>query len=213
MCGRLETGRMQMNSGVFIFLPRICITMSLLTILLIAIGLSFDTFAVSISSGLALPHISFKNAVRIAIVLAFFQALMPVIGWLAGSGFSAYVKEYDHWIAFVLLALLGGKMIYESLQNAEEDRVFNPLNLKVRIMMAVATSIDALVVGVSFAFLDFKILVSTFIIGSVTFIVSMLGMLFGKKVGSRLGRRMEIVGGIMLFTIGLKILLEHTLLA
>ncbi|HOW30051.1 MAG TPA: manganese efflux pump MntP family protein [Bacteroidales bacterium] len=187
--------------------------MGLLTILLIAIGLSFDTFAVSISSGLALPGISFRNAVRIAIVLAFFQALMPLIGWAAGTGLSKYVKDYDHWIAFGLLFLLGAKMIYESLQKSDEKSSFNPLDLKVRVVMAIATSIDALIVGISFAFLEFNIALAIFIIGSVTFIVSMLGMLFGKSVGTRLGRRMEIVGGIMLIAIGAKILIEHTMLA
>lgn len=184
--------------------------MSILTLILIAIGLSFDTFAVSISSGLALPRIKFLNAARIALVLAFFQALMPVIGWLAGTGFSKYVTEYDHWIAFGLLALLGGKMIFESLQKGEDKGSFNPLDMRVSVMMAIATSIDALIVGVSFAFLDFRILLSTLVIGSVTFIVAMLGMLFGKKVGARLGRRMEFVGGLILFAIGLKILMEHT---
>lgn len=187
--------------------------MGIFTILLIAIGLSFDTFAVSVSSGLALPNINFRNAVRIAIVLAFFQALMPLAGWFAGTGFSKYVKDFDHWIAFGLLVLLGGKMIYESFRNGNEESVFNPLDLKVRITMAIATSIDALIVGISFAFLEFRILISTLIIGMVTFIVSMLGMLFGKKVGARLGRRMEIVGGLMLIAIGLKILIEHTFFA
>lgn len=183
--------------------------MELFTIFLIAVSLSFDTFAVSISSGLALPKINLRNAVRIAGILAFFQALMPVAGWLAGKGFSELIKDYDHWIAFILLVILGGKMIYESLVNGTEERNFNPLDLKVCILMAIATSIDALVVGVSFAFLEFRIVVSTLMIGLVTFVVSLLGIFFGRKVGARLGKRMEIVGGLMLVLIGLKILLEH----
>ena len=199
---------MQYPEMIFYFCTNI-FSMGLLTIFLIAVSLSFDTFAVSVSSGLALPKINFRNAVRIAFILAFFQALMPVIGWLAGTGFSSLIKDWDHWIAFILLALLGGKMIYESLTNGTEERNFNPLDLKVCILMAIATSIDALVVGVSFAFLDFKIVVSTLMIGLVTFIVSLLGIFFGRKVGVRLGRRMEVLGGVILIGIGLKILLEH----
>jgi len=183
--------------------------MELLTIFLIAISLSFDTFAVSVSSGLVLPKIDFKNATKIAITLAIFQAAMPVIGWLAGSGIKNYAENFDHWIAFTILGLLGGKMIYESLSTHPEDRSFNPLDVKVMIGMAIATSIDALIVGFSFALLNYRIMVSIGIIGSVTYIVAMLGMLFGKKIGARMGRRMEMLGGVMLILIGLKILLEH----
>ena len=183
--------------------------MELLTIILIAIGLSFDTFAVSVSSGLILKKIDFFNATKIAITLAIFQAAMPLIGWLAGSGIKNYAEDFDHWIAFGILALLGGKMIYESFLTAPEDRSFNPLNIKVMIGMAIATSIDALIVGFSFALLNYKIVISVAIIGAVTYIVAMLGMLFGKKIGARMGRRMEVLGGIMLFLIGLKILIEH----
>jgi manganese efflux pump family protein len=186
--------------------------MHILTILIIAIGLSFDTFAVSVSSGVILPKIRFYEGIRIAIVLALFQALMPLIGWLAGKGIVGYAKALDHWIAFILLSGLGLKMIYESFSK-DEDRKLNPLQLKVRISMAIATSIDALIVGFSFAFLEYRIVISTLIIGSVTFLVSMLGLLFGKKVGERLGKRMEIIGGIILIGIGVKILIEHTLMA
>ena len=184
-------------------------SMQLLTIILIAIGLSFDTFAVSVSSGLILRKIDFFNATKIAITLAVFQAAMPVIGWLAGSGIKVYAEDFDHWIAFGILALLGGKMIYESFKTDPENRSFNPLDFKVMIGMAIATSIDALIVGFSFALLNFKILLSVGIIGAVTYTVAMLGMLFGKKIGARMGRRMEILGGVMLIIIGLKILIEH----
>jgi manganese efflux pump family protein len=183
--------------------------MELLTIFLIAISLSFDTFAVSISSGLILRKIDFFNATKIAVTLAVFQAAMPVIGWLAGSGIKTYAEDFDHWIAFGTLALLGGKMIYESFKTDPEDRSFNPLDIRVMIGMAIATSIDALIVGFSFALLNYKIIVSIGIIGAVTYIVAMLGMLFGKKIGSRMGRRMEMLGGVMLVLIGLKILIEH----
>ena len=184
-------------------------SMQLLTIILIAIGLSFDTFAVSVSSGLILRKIDFFNATKIAITLAVFQAAMPVIGWLAGSGIKVYAEDFDHWIAFGILALLGGKMIYESFKTDPENRSFNPLDFKVMIGMAIATSIDALIVGFSFALLNFKILLSVGIIGAVTYIVAMLGMLFGKKIGARMGRRMEMLGGVMLILIGVKILFEH----
>lgn len=183
--------------------------MELLTIILIAIGLSFDTFAVSVSSGLILKKIDFFNATKIAITLAIFQAAMPVLGWLAGSGIKDYAENFDHWIAFGILLLLGVKMIYESFKTDPGDRSFNPLDIKIMIGMAIATSIDALVVGFSFALLDYKILVSVFIIGFVTYVVAMLGMLFGKKIGACMGRRMEVLGGVMLILIGLKILIEH----
>lgn len=183
--------------------------MEILTIFLIAISLSFDTFAVSISSGLILRKIDFFNATKIAITLAVFQAAMPLIGWLAGSGIKSYAESFDHWIAFGILALLGGKMIYESFKTAPENRSFNPLDIKVMVGMAIATSIDALIVGFSFALLNYKIVISIGIIGAVTYVVAMLGMLFGKKIGARMGRRMEMLGGIMLFLIGLKILIEH----
>jgi putative Mn2+ efflux pump MntP len=133
---------------------------------------------------------------------------MPVIGWGAGKSIVDFARNLDHWIAFILLLGLGIKMIYESF-GREEAGKFNPLDLKVRISMAVATSIDALVIGFSFALLEFRILISTFIIGAVTFLVSMLGLLFGKKVGARLGKRMELAGGLILIGIGTKILLEH----
>ncbi|MEI6749635.1 MAG: manganese efflux pump MntP family protein [Bacteroidales bacterium] len=183
--------------------------MGIITILLIAFGLSFDTFAVSVSSGLILRKINFFNAMKIALVLAFFQAVMPLIGWVVGSGLKKYMMAYDHWIAFILLSLLGAKMIYESFQSEEERKPVNPLRFAVMISMAIATSIDALIVGLSFAFFELNIFITTFIIGAVTFIVSMIGILFGKKVGGHLGKRMEIAGGLILIAIGLKILIEH----
>jgi len=183
--------------------------MEFLTILLIAIGLSFDTFAVSISNGLILRKIDFFNASKIAVTFAVFQGGLPVIGWLAGSGIKDYASDFDHWIAFGILFLLGAKMIYESFKSDPAERSFNPLEIKVMIGMAIATSIDALIVGFSFALLDYKILVSVALIGIVTYIVAMLGMLFGKKIGARMGRRMEILGGVILMIIGVKILFEH----
>ncbi|BDX38686.1 putative manganese efflux pump MntP [Tenuifilaceae bacterium CYCD] len=182
--------------------------MTIFTLLILAIGLSFDTFAVSISNGIARKQIVFKEAFLIASVFGLFQALMPILGWLGGLSIKNYIIPFDHWIAFGLLCIIGLKMILESFKN-DEEKDFNPLNPKIMIMMAIATSIDALAVGVSFAIIEVNMLLAFLVIGFVTFIVAMLGMLFGKKIGDRIGRRMEILGGIILITIGVKILIEH----
>jgi putative Mn2+ efflux pump MntP len=186
--------------------------MDFITLLLIAIGLSFDTFAVSVSTGLAINHIRFWQGVRVAIILALFQAMMPYFGWFVGKQVATLISDYDHWIAFGLLAALGLKMIVESFKNEEVKTVFNPLKITFLIGMAIATSIDALVVGVSFAFLEMNIFWSVFVIGAVTFLVSMVGMLFGKQAGGWFGKKMEIVGGLILIGIGVKILIEHTMI-
>jgi manganese efflux pump family protein len=183
--------------------------MELITIFLIAVGLNFDSLAVSISTGLIVNQIRFKQAIRIAFVLALFQGSMPFIGWFLGSQVKDYIIAYDHWIAFVLLFIIGARMIYESLKKEEDKKQLDPLKLSVMVGMAIATSIDALIVGVSFAFINVNIMFSVAIIGSLTFLVSMLGMLLGKKLGSFFGRKIEIVGGVILISIGIKILLEH----
>lgn len=179
-----------------------------ITIFLIAIGLCFDSFAVSVSSGLMMKHISFFDAMKISFSLAFFQGLMPLLGWLAGKRISEYLSNYDHWIAFGLLVIIGLRMIWES-QKPDEDKTFNPLNIWFIIYMSIATSIDALIVGLSFAFLNTNIYTSIIIIGIVTFIAAMLGILFGKKAGAHFGKKMEILGGIILIIIASKIILEH----
>lgn len=185
--------------------------MDFLTLIIIAVGLTFDTFAVSISTGLVVSHIRFWQATKIAATLAFFQALMPFIGWFIGSQVKELIIDYDHWIAFGLLSIIGAKMIIESLKKEEEKKDFNPFKPVVLIGMAIATSIDALIVGVSFAFINLNIFISVGVIGFITYIVSMLGMLFGKSAGKWFGKKMEIVGGLMLIGIGIKILLEHIL--
>jgi putative Mn2+ efflux pump MntP len=190
--------------------------MDIITLFLLALGLSFDSFAVSISSGLMLPGIRFTKACIIAFSFAFFQAFMPVIGWLAGLTVRDQLVAVDHWIAFGLLAVLGLKMIYESLKPEEKRKPFNPLNPWMLVTLSLATSIDALIVGVSFALLEtpdtpfwMAILLPVIIIGTVTYLMSMLGILFGKKAGTRLGKRMELLGGLILIGIGVKILVEH----
>ena len=182
--------------------------MQLVELILIAVGLSFDTFAVSVSSGLAVSKIKFFQGVRIALVLAVFQTMMPFMGWLGGVQIEQYLNNYDHWIAFGLLTILGVKMLIEAFK-PDEDKNFNPLLFKVLVGMAVATSIDAFVVGISFAFFKINIYLTLFIIGSITFLASMVGMLLGKKIGNKFGNKAEIAGGIILIGIGLKILLSH----
>ena len=179
-----------------------------ITIFLIAIGLCFDSFAVSVSSGLMMKHINFFEAMKIAFSFAFFQGLMPLLGWMAGKRISDYLSNYDHWIAFILLLIIGLRMIWES-RKPDENKTFNPMNLWFIIYMSIATSIDALIVGLSFAFLKTDIYTSIIIIAIVTFIATMLGILFGKKAGAHLGKKMEVLGGIILIVIGFKILIEH----
>lgn len=192
--------------------------MDLVSILLIAFGLSMDSFAVSVSSGLVLPDIRFRKALIIAFSLAFFQGLMPFIGWNLGLGLIDYLHHSGYIVAFLMLTFLSVKMIIESLKKEEDRTNFNPLNPTVLLTMSVATSIDALILGMSLAFIGqqdtsfwFSIFLPVIIIGSVTFIMSMLGILFGKKVGLRFGKKMEMLGGILLFLIGLRILAEHFL--
>lgn len=183
--------------------------MEFITLLLIAISLSFDTFAVSVSTGLIINKIYFSKAVRIAIILAFFQTLMPIIGWISGNLIKDYIVQIDHWLAFSLLTLIGGKMIYESFKTDQDEKNFNPEKISVQITMALATSIDALIVGITFAFISIDIWFSVSLIGIVTFLAAMIGMLLGKNIGKKLGNKPELIGGIILIAIGLKILIEH----
>jgi manganese efflux pump family protein len=183
--------------------------MDFITLLLIAIGLTFDTFAVSISTGLVANNIRFWQATKVATVLAFFQALMPLIGWFIGSQLKLLIAEYDHWVAFGLLTAIGLKMILESFKKEENSKNFDPFKPMVLVGMAIATSIDALIVGVSFALIDVNIVLSVGIIGFATYVVAMLGMLFGKNAGKWFGKKMEILGGLILIGIGIKILMEH----
>jgi len=185
--------------------------MEILTVILLAIGLSFDSFAVSVCSGLNLPHIRFFQAAKIAFFLALFQGCMPLIGWLLGNSVKTLIEPVDHWIAFGLLSLIGGKMIIESFINSESREIKNPLHIRVIILLSLATSVDALAVGFSFATMIEKILLPVIIIGMVTFIASMLGILLGKKTGPTFNRYAEIIGGLILIIIGSKILIEHIL--
>jgi putative Mn2+ efflux pump MntP len=180
-----------------------------ITFLLIGIGLSFDSFAVSVSCGLMKQEIKFRQATLVAGSLAFFQALFPVIGWFLGTKINNVIASIDHWIAFGLLAIIGVKMIIEGVKPEGMLKSFNPFNLRVLIGLSVATSIDALVVGLSFGFLDVPILFPMIVIGGVTFIASMLGMLFGKSIPAKRSHQSLILGGIILTAMGVKIIAEH----
>lgn len=183
--------------------------MGFFTLLIIAIGLSFDSFAVSVSSGIIRNRIIFSDAIKIAFSLAFFQGSMPVVGWLLGRSVSESISEFDHWVAFGLLGILGLRMIITNLRERQKSVILDPLRPLVLLSLSIATSIDALIIGVSFAFFEIRIVMAVILIGSITFVASMLGILFGKKIGNRFGNKMEIIGGAILIAIGLKILLEH----
>lgn len=185
----------------------------LVEFLLLGVGLAMDAFAVSICKGLAMRKVNKKQAVIIALFFGGFQAIMPVIGWLLCKGFQTYIEAFDHWIAFALLAFIGMKMIIETLSEKEEDIVVEkmdpPLDMKEMFMLAIATSIDALAVGISLAALDRPIVESAAIIGVVTFIISIVGVYIGNFFGNRYKKRAELAGGIILVLIGVKILCEH----
>ena len=177
---------------------------------LIGIGLSMDAFAVSICKGLSMQKIDKKYTLCIGLFFGGFQALMPLTGYLLGSQFSGYIERFDHWIAFVLLALIGFNMIKESREEEEEEeKPYAGVNFKELLILAVATSIDALAVGVTFAFLQVNIVSAITIIGCTTFVISIAGVYVGNVFGSRYKSRAELTGGVILILIGLKILLEH----
>jgi manganese efflux pump family protein len=185
--------------------------MDYFTIFAIALGLSFDTFAVSLSYGVIQSKIFFRQAVGIAIVFAFFQGGLTIAGYFLGSIISESAKAADHWIALALLSFLGLKMIIEGFKrnpDKESEDYSKPLLI---ITIAIGTSIDAFAIGISFAFLDVKIWISGVLIGLVTFLASMIAIRIGKSAGARLGNKVEIVGGMILIAIGLKIFLEHFL--
>jgi putative Mn2+ efflux pump MntP len=188
--------------------------MSILSLFFLAIGLCFDSFAASVSCGVSSLEMSRTLKLRFAFLLALFQGCMPAIGWLLGYGFAKYVHAFDHWIAFVLLAFIGGRMIYGSIRKHPDNQGVCYKPLRMQLVVALATSIDALAVGVSFALLDMtyaNLLQAVVIIGGVTLFVAVAGLVFGKRVGVQFGSKVEVLGGIILIGLGLKILLEHML--
>ena len=182
--------------------------MSLFTLFITAVGLSMDAFAVAICKGLALKKISVKNACLVGLWFGGFQALMPFIGYLLGSRFQDYVEVVDHWIAFILLAIIGGNMIKEALSR-EEETENDSLSAKAMFPLAIATSIDALAVGITYAFLKVDIVPAVSFIGIITFALSSIGVKVGNVFGTKYKSKAELAGGIVLILIGLKILLEH----
>lgn len=184
--------------------------MDLITIFVLAIGLSMDSFAVAISCGLAEQKVKFGHAVKISLAFACFQGILPLLGWLMGTELKVFVEQFDHLIAFSLLAYLGGKMIYESFNTSTEDKATNIYSFRHIMTLSIATSIDALVVGFSYAMAESgTIFGGVAIIGAVTFFFSMLGIRIGKDVGNKVGHKVELLGGIILLGIGVKILIEH----
>lgn len=185
--------------------------MDFVTIVAVALGLSFDTFAVSLSYGVIRSRILFRQAVRIAIVFATFQAGLMVTGYFLGSIISEAVKAADHWVALFLLSFLGIKMIVDGMTRGKEDEAKDYTNTMALLTVAVGTSIDAFAVGISFALLQIRIWYSAVILGAVTFLASMTAIRIGKSAGDRLGNRVELIGGLILIAIGIKIFLEHTI--
>ena len=182
--------------------------MSLLSLFIIAIGLAMDAFAVSICNGLAMQKVSFKKAGIVGLWFGGFQALMPFVGYLLGSQFEQYITAFDHWIAFALLLLIGGSMIREALSKQEECANAS-LDIKSMLLLAVATSIDALAVGVTFAFLQVEIIPAIAFIGVITFVLSTLGVKVGNVFGVKYKSKAELAGGVILIFMGFQILFEH----
>lgn len=183
--------------------------MGIFTMVSIGVGLAMDAFAVSICQGLKMIKVNKQYAVVIALFFGIFQAMMPLIGYVIGVQFESYITSIDHWIAFILLGFIGFNMIKESREKEEIDECIYRLDYKELTMMAIATSIDALAVGVAFAFLNVNVLMAVVIIGIITFGLSLIGVLLGHKLGMKFKSNAEMFGGIVLIIIGLKILLEH----
>ena len=183
--------------------------MSGLTILSLAVGLAMDALAVALATGLVLGRPSPSHVLRLAFAFGLFQLVMPVMGWLAGRSVEAYIREVDHWVAFALLAFVGGKMLRESRRHEDEARPGDPTRGWMLLVLSIATSIDALAVGLSMAFLHVSIWLPSVVIGLVAFAFTATGVLLGARVGRTLGRWPEVVGGLVLLGIGVKILIEH----
>ena len=183
--------------------------MDLPSILLIAVGLSLDALAVSICSGLLVPHVRLRDALTMASFFGGFQVLMPVLGWLTGLALRSTISGFDHWVAFALLAGVGGKMIWEAARDRSCTTRPDPFRISALFALAVATSIDALAVGITFSLLASSIVLPVAIIGAVTFSLSLGGVFAGRRFGAFLGNKAEIAGGLILIGIGAKILIEH----
>ncbi len=195
--------------------------MDYLTVALTAVGLAMDCLAVSLSCGIVMPDFTRKDAFRLGIAFGGFQGGMVFLGWAVGRSFAGYIEDFDHWIAFGLLLFVGLKMIHEGLENKQECAHLDIRSAKVLVILSIVTSIDALAIGISYSILDSgeavplidAIVLPALIIGLVSFCLAAAGGVFGSRLGERFGKRMEIVGGIILILLGVKILAEHTVLA
>lgn len=183
--------------------------MDFISILVIAIALSMDSFCASISTGACMKKQSVLLYLKVAGFMAVFQGGMPLIGWLVGFSFKAYIEEFDHWIAFILLSIIGLRMIYEGIKNGNGESCFCPSRTRVLMSLALATSIDALIVGVGFGVIEIPLLKSVLIIAITTFVFSLAGVLIGHRLGSKLKVKLEIYAGIVLILLGAKILFDH----
>lgn len=183
-------------------------TILFLEVVIIGIGLAMDAFAVSITSGITIRKMKLRHAFMISSFFGFFQAIMPLLGWTVGLSFRSYIQSLDHWIAFFLLGFIGTKMIIDSRKEDKEDS-FDPLNVYILFTLSIATSIDALAVGITFSFLDIEIWQTSFVIGIITFIICLIGTKIGKTYGHLLEDKVEVAGGLILIAIGLKILIQH----
>jgi manganese efflux pump family protein len=184
--------------------------MGIIELILLSIGLAMDAFAVSICKGISMKKMNWKKAVIIGIYFGGFQALMPVIGYFLGTAFESIITNIDHWVAFILLGIIGGNMIKESFEN-ESENSNDDVSFKTMIMLAIATSIDALAIGITFAFLKVNLIAAISMIGVITFVLSVIGTKIGNRFGDKYESKAELVGGIILVLLGIKILLEHLL--
>ena len=182
--------------------------MEIIELILLTIGLGMDAIAVSVCKGISMKKMNWKKACIIGLYFGGFQAIMPVIGYFFGSSFESIITNIDHWIAFILLAIIGAKMIQEAFQK-EEEEYNEDISVKTMIVLSIATSIDALAVGITFAFLKVNLLLAITLIGTITFILSVIGTKIGNRFGDKYKSKAELAGGIILIIIGLKILLEH----
>ena len=182
-------------------------------LVLIGVGLSMDAFAVSLGAGVMPSGRRMGAKLRMAGAFGLFQAVMPILGWALGRSFVQYIQSFDHWVAFGLLGYIGGKMIYEGLKGGKENLKDDLFSFKNLLILAVATSIDALAVGLSFAMIEISVWGAAALIGVITFVLSMVALFLAGRLGEKFGGKMEILGGLVLCGIGLKILLEHTVWA
>ena len=184
--------------------------MGIIESLLLSVGLAMDAFAVSICKGISMKRMNWRKALTIGMYFGGFQALMPVIGYFLGTAFESIITNIDHWVAFILLGIIGGNMIKEAFED-ESENCNDDVGFKTMIMLAIATSIDALAVGITFAFLKVNLIAAISMIGVITFVLSVIGTKIGNRFGDKYESKAELVGGVILVLLGIKILLEHLL--